>query len=119
MLVTAADQGSLAETLVIIAGLSVQDPRERPQDKQQAADQAHAPFNDKESDFATLLNIWNWYEEQRQELSQNQLKKLCQKSFLSWMRMREWRDIHRQLAVICRDQKLALNRDPATYDSPA
>ncbi len=117
MLVTAADQGSLAETLVIIAGLSVQDPRDRPQDKQQAADQAHAPFNDKESDFATLLNIWNWYEEQRQELSQNQLKKLCQKSFLSWMRMREWRDIHRQLAVICREQKLALNREPATYDS--
>ncbi|HLV77101.1 MAG TPA: ATP-dependent RNA helicase HrpA [Marinobacter sp.] len=115
MLITAAEQGSLAEVLVIIAGLTVQDPRERPQDKQQAADQAHAPFNDKESDFATLLNIWNWYEEQRQELSQNQLKKLCQKNFLSWMRMREWRDIHRQLALICREQKLAINEQPASY----
>ncbi|MEP1216076.1 MAG: ATP-dependent RNA helicase HrpA [Marinobacter sp.] len=117
MLVTSSEQGSLAETLVIIAGLSVQDPRERPQDKQQAADQAHAPFNDKESDFLTLLNIWNFYEEQRQELSQNQLKKLCQKSFLSWMRMREWRDIHRQLTLICREQKLKLNRDTASYES--
>ncbi|WP_323753792.1 ATP-dependent RNA helicase HrpA [Marinobacter sp.] len=117
MLVTSADHGSLAEVLIVIAGLSVQDPRERPQDKQQAADQAHAPFNDKESDFATLLNIWNWFEEQRQELSQNQLKKLCQKSFLSWMRMREWRDIHRQLTLICRDQKLAMNRQPANYDA--
>ncbi|WP_336366623.1 ATP-dependent RNA helicase HrpA [Marinobacter sp. C2H3] len=116
MLVTAAELGSLAEVLVVIAGLSVQDPRERPQDKQQAADQAHAPFNDKESDFATLLNIWNWYEEQRQDLSQNQLKKLCQKTFLSWMRMREWRDIHRQLTLICREQKLSFNREPASYD---
>lgn len=117
MLVTAAEQGSLSEVLIVIAGLSVQDPRERPQDKQQAADQAHAPFNDKESDFATLLNIWNWFEEQRQEQSQNQLKRLCQKTFLSWMRMREWRDIHRQLTLICREQKLALNKQPASYES--
>jgi len=117
MLVTAADQGSLAETLIIIAGLSVQDPRERPQDKQQAADQAHAPFNDKESDFVTLLNIWNFYEEQRQELSQNQMKKICQKSFLSWMRMREWRDIHRQLTLICREQKLAFKKEAASYQA--
>jgi ATP-dependent helicase HrpA len=117
MLVTAAELGSLAETLVIIAGLSIQDPRERPQDKQQAADQAHAPFNDKESDFVTLLNVWNFYEEQRQELSQNQLKKVCQKNFLSWMRMREWRDIHRQLTLICREQKLAVNKDAASYEA--
>ena len=117
MLVTAAELGSLSETLVIIAGLSIQDPRERPQEKQQAADQAHAPFNDKESDFVTLLNVWNFYEEQRQELSQNQLKKVCQKNFLSWMRMREWRDIHRQLALICREQKLGVNRDSASYEA--
>ncbi|AOY90158.1 ATP-dependent RNA helicase HrpA [Marinobacter salinus] len=117
MLVTSADHGSLAETLIIIAGLSVQDPRERPQDKQQAADQAHAPFNDKDSDFVTLLNIWNFYEEQRQELSHNQMKKVCQKSFLSWMRMREWRDIHRQLTLICREQKLTFNKDVASYDA--
>ena len=117
MLVTSSEQGSLAETLVVIAGLSVQDPRERPQEKQQAADQAHAPFNDKESDFLSLLNIWNFFEEQRQELSQNQLKKWCQKNFLSWMRMREWRDIHRQLTLICKQQKLILNRETASYAS--
>jgi ATP-dependent helicase HrpA len=115
MLVASSEQGSLAETLVVIAGLSVQDPRERPQEKQQAADQAHAPFNDKESDFLSLLNVWNFFEEQRQELSQNQLKKVCQKNFLSWMRMREWRDIHRQLTLICRQQKLKLNRETASY----
>jgi ATP-dependent helicase HrpA len=117
MLVTSADHGSLAETLIIIAGLSVQDPRDRPQDKQQAADQAHAPFNDKESDFLTLLNIWNFYEEQRQELSQNQMKKVCQKHFLSWMRMREWRDTHRQLRLICREQNLAPNKNAASYEA--
>ena len=117
MLVTSADLGSLSETLVIIAGLSIQDPRDRPQDKQQAADQAHTPFTDKESDFLTLLNLWNFYEEQRQDLSQNQLKKVCQKTFLSWMRMREWRDIHRQLTLICREQKLAFNRDSASYEA--
>ena len=115
MLVTSAELGSLSETLVIIAGLSVQDPRDRPQDKQQAADQAHAPFNDKESDFVTLLNIWGFFEEQRQSLSQNQLKRVCQKQFLSWMRMREWRDVHRQLTLICREQKLTFNREPASY----
>ncbi|WP_203141104.1 ATP-dependent RNA helicase HrpA [Marinobacter mangrovi] len=117
MLVAGAEQGSLAEVLVVIAGLSVQDPRERPQDKQQAADQAHAPFNDKESDFVTLLNIWNVYEEQRQDLSQNQLRRLCQKSFLSYMRMREWRDVHRQLTLLCRDQKLPVNTRTASYEA--
>ncbi|MDV2079773.1 ATP-dependent RNA helicase HrpA [Marinobacter xestospongiae] len=115
MLVTAADEGSLSEVLVIIAGLSVQDPRERPQEKQQAADQAHSEFVDKESDFVSLLNLWNFYEEQRQEQTQNQLKKLCKKYYLSWMRMREWRDIHRQLTLICREQKLAFNAETAGY----
>ncbi|WP_148862620.1 ATP-dependent RNA helicase HrpA [Marinobacter fonticola] len=117
MLVAGAEEGSLAEILIVIAGLSVQDPRERPQEKQQQADQAHAPFNDKESDFATLLNIWNFYEEQRQALSQNQLRRLCQKSFLSYMRMREWRDVHRQLMQLCREQKLGANQKKASYDA--
>ncbi len=117
MLVTAAEQRSLSEVLIIIAGLSIQDPRERPQEKQQAADQAHAEFVDKDSDFISLLNLWNFYEDQRQEQSQNQLKKLCKKYYLSWLRMREWRDIHRQLTLICREQKLAINQDAASYQA--
>ncbi|OEY68109.1 ATP-dependent RNA helicase HrpA [Marinobacter sp. X15-166B] len=115
MLVTAGDNGSLHEALIIIAGLSVQDPRDRPQDKQQAADQAHARFVDKESDFLSLLNLWVFYEEQRQQLSQNQLKRECKRHFLSWMRMREWRDIHRQLTLACRELKLPFNTEPADY----
>ncbi|MCH8500068.1 MAG: ATP-dependent RNA helicase HrpA [Marinobacter sp.] len=117
MLVAAGEAGSLREALVVIAGLSVQDPRERPQDRQQAADQAHAAFADKDSDFAGLLNLWKFYEEQRQELSQNQLKRLCQKHFLSYMRMREWRDVHHQLTILCREQALTLNDKPADYDA--
>lgn len=116
MLVTASELGSLRELLVIIAGLSIQDPRERPQDKQQAADQAHAQWNDPDSDFVSLLNLWNWFEEQRQELSQNQLARLCKKHFLSWMRMREWRDIHRQLTLVCREQSLAISKTSADYE---
>lgn len=80
MLVAASELGSLAELLVVIAGLTVQDPRERPQDKQQAADQAHAQWTDKESDFVTLLNLWNHFEEQRQELTNNQLSRYCKSS---------------------------------------
>jgi ATP-dependent helicase HrpA len=117
MLVAASELGSLAELLVVIAGLTVQDPRERPQDKQQAADQAHSQWTDKESDFVTLLNLWNHFEEQRQELSNNQLSRYCKKQFLSWMRMREWRDIHRQLTLLCREQKFTLNRNAASYES--
>ncbi|SFR46715.1 ATP-dependent helicase HrpA [Marinobacter daqiaonensis] len=116
MLVTASESGSLSELLVVIAGLSVQDPRERPQDKQQAADQAHSQWNDKESDFVTLLNLWNHFEEQRQELSSNQLGKYCKKQFLSWMRMREWRDVHRQLTLLSREQKFVINAQPASYE---
>ncbi|MFL1405266.1 ATP-dependent RNA helicase HrpA [Marinobacter sp. M1N3S26] len=117
MLVAADELGSLAELLVVIAGLSVQDPRERPQDKQQAADQAHSQWNDKESDFVTLLNLWNHFEEQRQELSGNQLSRYCKKQFLSWMRMREWRDTHRQLTLLCREQKFTVNRNTASYEA--
>jgi len=115
MLVSASELGSLREVLVMIAGLSIQDPRERPQDKQQQADQAQAQWNDPQSDFLSLLNLWNDFEQQRQELSQNQLKRWCQKHFLAWMRMREWREIHHQLNLLCREQSLRLNQEPAPY----
>ncbi|MFE8069711.1 ATP-dependent RNA helicase HrpA [Marinobacteraceae bacterium S3BR75-40.1] len=117
MLMEADEMDCLAEVLVITAGLSVQDPRERPADKQQAADQQHAEYRDKQSDFKTLLNLWEFYEEQRQSLSQNQLRRLCQKRFLNYMRMREWRDVHRQLTLLARDNQLRLNKDAASYEA--
>ncbi|GGO81147.1 ATP-dependent helicase [Marinobacterium nitratireducens] len=117
MVLEGATQGALREVLIVASALSSQDPRERPLDKQQAADEKHRQYADDESDFVTLLNLWTLYEEQRQELSQNQLRKYCQKHFLSFLRMREWRDVHRQLHLIARQLDLAENREPATAEA--
>lgn len=117
MLVESANRQCLNEALIIVSALSVQDPRERPAEKQQAADQAHAAFKDTDSDFVSFLKLWNVYEEQRQALSSNQLKRFCQKNFLSFMRMREWRDIHRQLSLILSDIKLVKNSTEASYEA--
>ena len=117
MLLSAASNGSLKEVLVIVSGLSIQDPRERPGDKQQAADQAHAPYKDPESDFMAYLSLWDQYEQERQALSGNQLKRYCLKNYLSFMRMREWREIHRQLHLVLKEMKLTANTEDANYDS--
>ena len=93
--------------LVVVSALSIQDPRERPTEKQQQADQAHARFKHERSDFMAYLALWRYYEEQRQSLSQNQLRKLCQREFLSYVRMREWREVHTQLRIACRQQKMS------------
>ncbi len=106
MVLAAADQGCLEEVLVITSALAIQDPRERPADKQQQADQAHARFRHPRSDFMAWLKLWSYYEDQRQALSGNQLAKLCKREFLAYMRMREWRDVHTQLSIACRTQKL-------------
>ncbi|TVP58628.1 MAG: ATP-dependent RNA helicase HrpA [Halomonadaceae bacterium] len=117
MLLEAGQRGCLREVLIISAGLSIQDPRERPSDKQQAADQAHQEYNDPASDFIALVRLWDTFEQQRQDLTQNQLRKWCQKRFLNYLRMREWREVHHQLALMAREQKLLLNQEPA--ESPA
>ena len=87
----------LSEILVIAAALSCQDPRERPVDKQQAADEQHAQYASKNSDFITYLNLWFSYESQRRHLTQNKLRKYCKSHFISFMRMREWRELYQQL----------------------
>jgi ATP-dependent helicase HrpA len=117
VLVEAAQLGCLQEALVIVSALGIQDPRERPLEKQQAADEAHRRFNHPESDFCSWLALWHFYEEQRQALNSNQLRRFCLKEFLSWMRMREWREVHRQLLLLCQELKLTLNRTPADYDA--
>lgn len=102
MLLAANELGCLAEVLVIVSAMSIQDPRERPTDKQAQADQAHARFQHPRSDFLAWMALWRYYEEQRQALSQNQLRKLCQREYFAYMRMREWREIHGQLVIACR-----------------
>ena len=102
MLIAAEAGRVLPELLVIVSALAVQDPRERPADKRAQADQSHARFNHPRSDFMSWLSLWRYFEEQRQALSQNQLRKLCKREYLSYLRMREWRDIHGQLVIASR-----------------
>nr|WP_315402895.1 ATP-dependent RNA helicase HrpA [uncultured Pseudomonas sp.] len=115
MLLEGAKQGSLQELLIVASALSVQDPRERPPERQQAADQAHAQWKDSDSDFAALVNLWRGFEEQRQALTASPLRNWCRKNFLNYLRLREWRDAHRQLSLICRDLQLSINKEPADY----
>lgn len=117
MLIAANRYGSLTELLIIASALTIQDPRERPLDKQQAADEKHQAYIHEDSDFLSFVNLWNSIEEQRQEMSSNQFRKYCKKYFLNYLRIREWRDLHRQLLLVCRDMKLSLNSEPAEYDA--
>ncbi len=103
MILQATQEGCLREILVIAAGLSIQDPRERPMEAADKADEMHRKFADPQSDFLSLLNIWKAYHEQMESLTQAKLRKFCKQHFLSYLRMREWRDIHSQLEHSIRD----------------
>jgi ATP-dependent helicase HrpA len=97
MILAAREENVLEDVLVIAAALSVQDPRERPMDMQEAADQAHEKWRDENSDFLAYLHLWRWFEDRRAHLTTSQLRKACRTNFLSYVRMREWREIHTQL----------------------
>ncbi|WP_418647407.1 ATP-dependent RNA helicase HrpA [Thauera butanivorans] len=121
MILAARDRGALAEVLVIAAALSVQDPRERPQDSPGAADQAHARFRggeqDQKSEFLWYWQLWKaWDEVQRHESSSKQ-KAWCKKHFLNPMRMREWRDVFAQLHALCAEHGWKENDQPANYEA--
>lgn len=109
MLLRAAELGSLHELLIVVSALSVQDPRERPAQARQQADQAHQAFQCQQSDFLQFVRLWQWAEEQRQTLTRSAWQRLQRKRFLSPVRMQEWRDTHRQLLLQCRQMQLPLN----------
>ena len=99
MIVAALTQKSLADVLIIVSALAVQDPRELPSEKRQAADAQHRRFWHPKSDFLTWINLWHYYEAKVAASTQNQLRKQCKTDFLSYPKMREWRDLHRQLLL--------------------
>ena len=115
MLLAAQPEGCLRETLIIVAALAIQDPRERPIEKQQAADEKHRRFRDEHSDFLGLVKLWEYYHEQMRQLSRNQLRNLCQADFLSFVRMREWHDLHQELLGRVTEMGMRLNETPAPY----
>ncbi|MGI8986218.1 MAG: ATP-dependent RNA helicase HrpA [Nocardioidaceae bacterium] len=100
--------GVLREVLVIVAGLSVQDPRERPLGHEQAADAKHARFADPDSDFMAYLNLWRYLREQRRELSGSAYRRMIRSEYLHYLRIREWQDVHTQLRSVCRELGLSL-----------
>ncbi|HEY8911931.1 ATP-dependent RNA helicase HrpA [Lacisediminihabitans sp.] len=97
MVVESKQHGVTREVMAIVAGLSIQDPRERPLERRQQADQSHARFVDPTSDFLTLVNLWNYLEQQEKELSGNQFRRMCRSEYLNYLRVREWKDVYRQL----------------------
>ncbi len=117
MLVEAEQRGALRELLVLASFLSIQDPRERPADARQAADQAHAAFADPKSDFASVLKLWTAYTTAHEDLTQSKLRGWCEAHFLSFLRMREWRELHRQLLLLVTDElKWGLEKTGAEAD---
>ena len=120
MVIEASREGCLQETAAIAAALSIQDPRERPKDKALQADQVHGPFKDPDSDFLTLLRIWNRYHREWESLkTQNRMRKFCKEHFLSYARMREWVHTHDQITAILREQRIVVDReqgDGVPYD---
>ncbi|HSN96865.1 MAG TPA: ATP-dependent RNA helicase HrpA, partial [Candidatus Nanopelagicales bacterium] len=106
MILAGAEEGALREVLIVAAALGVQDPRDRPLAAQKLADEAHRKFRDEGSDFAGLLKLWHFYQDAQERMTKGQLRKLCRDNFLSWMRMREWSDVHRQLSEIAREMGL-------------
>ncbi len=118
MILAALENVCLSEVLIIASALSVQDPRDRPMEHQQAADEAHKKFADEKSEFLSYLKIWNWFENAIEHKKTNrQLMDNCRSNFLSQLRLREWRDVHSQLLTIVKEQGWRVNETPATYEN--
>jgi ATP-dependent helicase HrpA len=117
MVIEANKQNCLSEVLIIAAGLSIQDPKERPQDKKQQADQMHEDFTNKESDFLGYFQLWQGFKEQQQALSSSQLRNWCKKHFINFMRMREWQDIVSQLKKSVAELGFGISSQQAEYQA--
>ncbi len=119
MMIEALKEDCVREVAIIASALSIQDPRERPPDMAEEADKVHAPFKDPESDFITLINIWNQYHRALEDLkSQNKMRKFCRENFLSFPRMREWAYIYDQIFQILREQKINVHKNKEKEKQP-
>ena len=117
MLIEAEKESALQEVLIIVSALAIQDVRERPMEKQHAADESHKQFADNRSDFISLLNIWHTWHKQQEKLSATRLRQWCKENFISWLRLREWRDTHQQIAKMLDELNLRFNQQPADYNA--
>ncbi|EST37659.1 RNA helicase [Streptomycetaceae bacterium MP113-05] len=116
MVLEADRNGCVREVMVIAAALSIQDPRERPSDKQQQADQQHARFKDESSDFLAFLNLWRYVREQQKALSSSAFRRMCKSEYLNHLRIREWQDIHAQLRQVVKQLGITLGEPKDEVD---
>jgi len=117
MILGGAHFGALNEALVIVAALAVQDPRERPADKQMQADQKHALFREADSDFLFYIKLWDTLHNNRESMSENKRRTFARNHFLSWLRLREWKKTHEQLVDLAKGLKLSFNEKKASYEN--
>ncbi len=117
MLLQAVSEDCLSEALIIVSAMSIQDPRERPLESADQADTAHETFKHEKSDFLGFLNLWDAYHEQKRHLSWNKLRKWCREKYLSFVRMREWHDIHQQLRALLTQRGFHPNSESASSDA--
>ncbi|MFV5991617.1 ATP-dependent RNA helicase HrpA [Streptomyces sp. NPDC056231] len=113
MVIEADRNGCTREVMVIAAALSIQDPRERPSDKQTQADQQHARFKDETSDFLAFLNLWRYIREQQKERGSSSFRRMCKQEYLNFLRIREWQDIYAQLRTVAKQMGIHLNEEDA------
>ncbi len=116
MVLEAERNGCVREVMVIAAALSIQDPRERPADKQTQADQQHARFRDETSDFLAFLNLWRYIREQQKERGSSSFRRMCKQEYLNFLRIREWQDIYAQLRTVAKQMGIHLNDQDAPAD---
>ncbi|OLZ68616.1 ATP-dependent RNA helicase HrpA [Streptomyces sp. IMTB 2501] len=116
MVLEADKNGCVREVMVIAAALSIQDPRERPADKQTQADQQHARFKDETSDFLAYLNLWGYIREQQKERGSSSFRRMCKQEYLNFLRIREWQDIYTQLRTVAKQMGIHLNEEDAAGD---
>ncbi len=117
MMVEASRHDCLREVVTVVAALSMQDPRERPSDQQELADQKHRRFADPASDFAGLLNLWRYVKDQQKALSSSAFRRMCRSEFLNYLRIREWQDLDSQLRQVAKQLELPLNKQPAAAEA--
>ncbi|WP_336943996.1 ATP-dependent RNA helicase HrpA [Acinetobacter modestus] len=117
MLIGGAHFGVLKETLIIVSALAIQDPRERPADKRMQADQKHALFKEADSDFLFYLKLWNTLQTSPDMQSENKRRQFARQHFLSWLRLREWKQTHQQLVELAEGLKLSFNEKAANYEN--
>ncbi|MFJ8310023.1 MULTISPECIES: ATP-dependent RNA helicase HrpA [unclassified Streptomyces] len=117
MVLEADRNGCVREVMVIAAALSIQDPRERPSEKQAQADQQHARFKDETSDFLAFLNLWRYVREQQKERGSSSFRRMCKQEYLNFLRIREWQDIYSQLRTVAKTMGIHLNEEDAPEQS--